>query len=115
MGEYADAMMDGDVETVHRLARQLEAQERWISRESALRQQHHVKALAAYSPVGTRLGIDVNANGAHWQGRLDGKVIAEWWPGTGRLIVLGRHKDKKEYIHDAVLFAHVCVVIAEAG
>lgn len=112
MGEYADMMIDGDF---RRLARFAEAHDRAMNRKAASDQRRRAMSIINCPSADKRLGININANGAHWQGRLDGKVIAEWWPGTGRLVVLGRHKEKKEFIHDAVLFAHVCVVIAEGG
>lgn len=50
--------------------------------------------------------------GLHYQARLNKRIIAEWWPSNGRVVVLGRHSEKY-YVHDEVLFANVCIVIAE--
>lgn len=134
MGEYADAMIDGDV---------CETCGEWISegpghsrqcgycqremrddqprprpfttkherREEADRQRHRVHKIIQACP--RRLKVCYFSGGVHWQGRLDNRVVVDWWPSTGRMIVFQRTKEKKQFVYDAILFAHVLVAIAE--
>lgn len=49
----------------------------------------------------------------HWQGCFKGKIVAEWWPFTGRLVVLQRYKEKGQFTQDVLFFTKVCKVVAE--
>lgn len=52
-----------------------------------------------------KLELTITAEGGHWQFRANGKVVAHWWPGTGRLTVLGISDPLRHVTADSMLKA----------
>lgn len=117
MGQYAEAMLDGTCcmgcgeylgagDDIPRLCGHCQGQGGSMRRRDIPNDQfaRRIRAIP-----GVALGI--HNDRMHWQAKIGGRVVAEWYPTNEKLITYQRHRDAKRC--DAETFLNVCLVIAE--